>query len=260
MLYQWVNNNSAINPVIVIDTNLRSYPDPTTGAVQLDPTIDATSGLGPIYVASSDDLKPAEPNPNIFFNPNVIKVLVSTDGGNSFSSQVYANTDPGQGNLPGTGNSGLQRDLVPQIAVSQGTPTGSTRNVGVQGGQVSLVWQNSDPTLGQNQIVTNTIPGGGAGFQFNGAVGPINTATTVKGGGSMPAPTSFDDQVSFTPAQSGLTFTNLDVTLAVVHPALSQIEIQTVPREHNGHLGFQRRDVERYDDQARSGACRQRRE
>ena len=55
VLYQWVNNNSAINPVIVIDTNLRSYPDPTTGAVQLDPTIDATSGLGPIYVAWSTD-------------------------------------------------------------------------------------------------------------------------------------------------------------------------------------------------------------
>jgi subtilisin-like proprotein convertase family protein len=225
VLYQWVTNNSAINPVIVVDANLRTYTDPTTGQVQLDPTIDATSGLGPIYVAwSTIDTGPATTTPDPFFNPNTIKVLVSSDGGNSFSSQVYAN----QG-LGGNKNEGPERDTVPQIALSQGTATSPGSAPRVPGGQVNLVWHDSNPAVGsavpttENQIVTNAVPAGGAGFQFNGQVGPIMPALKGKSGSSTPVTTAFTDNVSL---PAGQTFTKLDVTLAIVHPHLSQIEIQ----------------------------------
>ncbi len=234
VLYQWTGVDSAITPVIVVDTNVRTYTDPTTGAVQLDPTVDATSGLGPIYVTwSTHNTAPQSTTPNPFFNPDAIKVLVSSDGGNSFSSQVYVNQ--GAAGNPGGSvdpNLGSERDLVPQIAVSQGTPTSGGAAPRVPGGQVNLVWHDSNPTVGspvpstENKVVTNAIPGGGAGFQFDGGVGNINFASMGKMGGNTPAQTTFTDTVAFTPAQSSLTFTKLDVTLAIVHPHLSHLLIQ----------------------------------
>jgi large repetitive protein len=252
VLYQWTKTDPAMNPVIVVDSNLRSYTDPKTGAVQLDPTVDATSGLGPIYIAwSTVNKAPFSINPDPYFNPNVIKVLASPDGGNSFSSQVYVNqqfTPPGTiAPNPNEANpSNDQRDLVPQIAVSQGTAP-SPGKVQVPGGQVNLVWHNSNPAVMNpvpttvNSIVTNAIPLGGGGLQFNGETSIIPAATgysdptkvghmildatTDKSGQSHPQTTTFNDTVSFTPAQSGLIFTKLDVTLAIVHPHVNQLLI-----------------------------------
>jgi subtilisin-like proprotein convertase family protein len=241
ILYQWIGQDPAITPVVVVDSNLRTFTDPN-GAVQLDPRVDATSGIGPVYVAwSTINTAPFSTNPDPQFNPDVIKVLASGDGGNNFSSQVYANQ--GLAAIGGGSfnvNRGFERDLVPQLAVSQGTATpGSAGTVAVPGGQVNLVWHDSNTNVQspvpstENRIVTAAIPGGGSGLQFdgetsitNGAVTkPIADATATKSGGSTPATTSFTDVVNFTPAQSGLTFTKLDVDLAVLHPHLNQVMI-----------------------------------
>jgi hypothetical protein len=239
VLYQWIGTDAAITPVIVVDSNLRTYTDPKTGAVQLDPTVDATSGMGPIYIAwSTVNKAPFSQTPDPQFNPDVIKVLVSGDGGNSFSTQVYANK--GLASIGGTSfdpNRGFERDLVPQLAVSQGTPGGTTP--AIPGGQVSLVWQDSNTLVAspvpstENQIVTNTIPGGGTGLQFNGETSfnsgadtkPIKDATADKSGNNKAAVTTFTDTVAFTPSQSNLTFTKLDVDLAILHPHLNQVLI-----------------------------------
>src|SRR5262249_21778606 len=123
VLYQWVNSDSALTPTMVIDTNLRSFTDPTTGLVQTDPQIDAATGMGPIYIAfTTNNRAPFSQNIDPFFNPNSIKILASADGGNTFTSQVYANQ--GQGATNGISiNRGSERDLVPQLVISQGTPT-----------------------------------------------------------------------------------------------------------------------------------------
>ena len=100
------------------------------------------------------------------------------------------------------------------------------RNVQVQGGQVSLVWQNSDPTAAKTRSSPTRFlaeePASSSTVQSVRSTLPRPSRVAA----ATPATTSFTDKVSFTPAQSGLTFTNLDVTLAIVHPHLSQIEIQ----------------------------------
>src|SRR5262249_38554914 len=55
-LYLWANNDPAVNPTIVVDTNLPSFTDPITGATQNDPL------SGEIYVAWNTNN--ALPTPN----------------------------------------------------------------------------------------------------------------------------------------------------------------------------------------------------
>jgi hypothetical protein len=89
VIYQW-GQDQALQPIVAVDNNLATFTDPTTGAIQSDPfatNAPGTAGAstaGNVYVAwSTIDSNPTNINN---FNPNVIKLVVSSDGGNGFSS------------------------------------------------------------------------------------------------------------------------------------------------------------------------------
>ena len=71
-----------------VDSNLPSFTDPTTGQVQTDPY------SGDVYVSwSGIDVKPSLFLPVSVFNPNRIKLIVSSDGGNNFTSETIASVN-----------------------------------------------------------------------------------------------------------------------------------------------------------------------
>ena len=92
------------------------------------------------------------------FNPNRIKVEVSSDGGNNFSPVTIADVGDataGRGRQRRT----TQRDAAPAITVSQGrlpTESGAAGRPGIPGGQVAVSWDD----FGDNQIMANTISAG----------------------------------------------------------------------------------------------------
>src|SRR5262249_29679489 len=94
------------------------------------------------YIAwASDDLGGS--------TPNAIRLVASSDGGQSFTTvQTINDEQHGDGSFfqptaPGvfpafvSGNSGVQRNVLPRLAISQGTLDGR-----VQPGQVTIVWDD----------------------------------------------------------------------------------------------------------------------
>src|SRR5262249_30050179 len=182
---------------------LPSFTDPDTGRVQQD-------GLaGDVVIAWNTNLTPPSPAPAVF-NPSVIKLMVSSDGGNSFTPAVTAND---AGTFTNT-----ERDAHPQIAFVQGSSSG-----GVPGGELVLAWNNyfvpnPNGRVPVNQIVTDiSRPGHIISAQFNGttglAVGPIGDAGT--GTPNVPATTNFQLPVNITDTNFG-SLTDLTVTLNIV--------------------------------------------
>ena len=100
MLYGWNASGSqdTVNhPTMQVDSNKATFTDPTTGLVQTDPY------SGNIYVSwSSVDIKPVLADAGVF-NTNRIKLVVSSDGGNNFTSEAIADVNQGAGNSAGTG-------------------------------------------------------------------------------------------------------------------------------------------------------------
>ena len=120
-----------------VDSNLPEFTDPASGQVQTDPY------SGDVYVSwSGVDVKPSLVNAGTF-NPNRIKLIVSSDGGNNFTSEAIADVNssqPDNGNGPTT-----ERDSAPALTVSQGRPaseSGLNGDAGVPGGQVAVTWDN----------------------------------------------------------------------------------------------------------------------
>src|SRR5205807_3123327 len=79
VLYRWFNQDPALNPYIAIDSNLPTFTDPETNAVQTD----TMSGKG-IYVAWNTDATLPDQTTTLTFNQNAILVSGSSDGGMSF--------------------------------------------------------------------------------------------------------------------------------------------------------------------------------
>src|SRR5206468_1013065 len=79
ILYQYVLPGDAfLNPALAVDANVASFTDPQTGAVQADPF------AGNIYISwTTVNQAPAGNPPN--FNPARIPLVVSSDGGQTFS-------------------------------------------------------------------------------------------------------------------------------------------------------------------------------
>src|SRR5262245_24884874 len=127
ILYQWVGADPVLNPVVGIDTNLRTFTDPDTGAIQTDPFSNRT-----IFVAwNTNNTAPTGNLAITNFNPNTIKLIASDDGGQNWSSQVYVNDGAGDPNRGG------ERDAYPQFLFPQGTADGR-----VPGGQFTMLWDN----------------------------------------------------------------------------------------------------------------------
>ena len=131
-VYSW--NRSATIPIVkairdatlAVDDNLPSFTDPVTGVTQTD------AGSGRVYITWEDDVPVPSGYPAALWNPNAIDLLTSTNGGASFSMATEI------GGAHAAGRSDFEADAAPRLAVSQGTPDGTT----VVGGQVTVVYDD----------------------------------------------------------------------------------------------------------------------
>jgi len=200
ILYGWSSSSSddtITHPTMQVDSNLPSFTDPTTGQVQTDPY------SGDIYVSwSGIDVKPSLFLPVSLFNPNRIKLIVSSDGGNNFTSETIASVNslnPDNDNGPTT-----ERNTTPALTVSQGrlpSESGEGGDAGIPGGQVAVSWED----FADVQLMANTVSAG-RGYVFGGDAGNIPFGTTTEFGNSVQFPANFDFS----------TLTNLSVTVAIV--------------------------------------------
>ncbi|HZU38556.1 MAG TPA: hypothetical protein VFA18_21705, partial [Gemmataceae bacterium] len=218
-LYGWTRDDPVINASMAVNTNLPTFTDPDTGRVQQD-------GLaGDIAIVWNTNLTPPSPAPAVF-NPSVIKLMVSSDGGNSFTPAVTAN-DVGT-------SSNTERDANPQVAFIQGSSSGN-----LPGGGLILAWNNYfqiNTNRGPvNQLIVDASrPGHITSAQFNGttglAVGPIGDAGA--GTPNVPAVTTLQLPVNITDTNF-TTLTDLTVTLNIVHPHLNQLRIELIAPDPN---------------------------
>ena len=180
--YQW--NQTITTPVdlskqpaimnfsLAVDSNLPTFTDPSTGAVQTDPT------SGSVYIAWTANT-PAPANPPNPYNPYTIQMVASRDG-----STFPASGPLGPGTTLSAGNAGNQRFTAPQLAVSQGR-AGST------GGQVTVIWDDfgSFATASPNpldEILSRTVTFNGTSLNLGQT---SNVAfTTVRGALNAPYP------------------------------------------------------------------------
>ncbi len=231
LLSRWAGGDPVLNPVIVVDTNLPTFTDPETGAVQTDPNSNT------IYVAFNTDNTPASQRPNspfdfnnrLFgtFNRNAVKLLASRDGGNNFTGEQYVNDgagDPNYGSfaLP-TADAPLERDSFPQLVITQGSADGD-----VTGGRLIVTWHD----FGRNRIQVDSSQtvgsGAAAGVFTGGPLGILDALPAPQGANAdVPRPTLVPVTVNITDTNF-TTLADLDVNLGLIHPNLSQLLIELV--------------------------------
>ena len=187
----------------------------TTGDVQTD------TSSGDVYVAWASKFyrtalvtTASVPFSPAFFDSNVIKMVTSTDGGQSFNAPVVmAVNAPNFSGLALYGPT-TERDAEPAITISQGrlsTESGQQGDAGVPGGQVTVGWVDTAVNEHQvlvnsvnevNQTATGQLPA--REFGFNGSTGFINFGST----------TDFTTGVQI-PANQVATLTSLSLTVDI---------------------------------------------
>ena len=171
VVYQWLTtSDAAYSPTLAVD---RAPTAPPAG-VPLDPH------AGNVYIAwASGDIHPANPNVDLPYNPNRIEVVVSSDGGNTFSGETIASTG---------GNFGPQDNSHPQLVVNQNNS-----------GLVTVGWEDfgtgSGATPKYTILNSNTIQAGDS-YGINGTTGPIQPGTAPASGPNIPVMTPFTASVN----------------------------------------------------------------
>ena len=170
-VFRWTTGaEQAFDPTLAVDSSLANPP----AGVPADPFANN------VYVAwASGDIHPANPNVENPFNPNRIMLVVSSDGGQTFSGETIANTGPANGNI------GPQDNSHPQLVISRGTG-------GENPGQVTVAWAdfgtNSGPVnlpaVPSDILMSNVV-------QPGTAIPSIPTSTTT--GAIIPPPQSGPD-------------------------------------------------------------------
>ena len=235
ILYGWNSTafDSVTHPTMQVDSNQSVFTDSTTGQVQTDPY------SGNVYVAwSGIDVKPSLADAGSF-NPNRIKLIVSSDGGNNFTSEAIADvstTQPDNGNGPTT-----ERDVIPALTISQGRPegeSGKNGDVGTPGGQVTVVWDN----FGDGQVMANTVSGGND-YAYPGAIGtiPFGTTTLYNSLVQFPANFNFNTLSNLTLTVSLVDASDANLGLTLIAPSGDSITLfvpQTVGGVTNTGVGI----------------------
>src|SRR5205085_456977 len=157
---------SGYDSVVAADSNLPSYTDPTTGAVQTD------IASGNVYVAwGTFSGAPTGVNNPAPFNSYKVRVTSTSDGGNTFMPAVYLNTTGAGGVFENYSNTW---QAAPQLITSQGTADGR-----IKGGDVNVVFDNfhfpPPGTVIGDQIMADRAPAG-TGGEFTAGPTPINNA------------------------------------------------------------------------------------
>src|SRR5262249_45369814 len=130
VIQRWQGNEPVNNPVVAADANVASQTDPVSGRSTPAAAQDTMVGKA-VYVAWNTSTQ----NSN---RPNGIRIMGSADGGQTFSTPVWA-TDRGPTNQVVGG---------PQIVFTQPSADG-----GVEGGHLVIAW-----TQGSAVIVDTSRP------------------------------------------------------------------------------------------------------
>ena len=186
-----------------------------------------------MYIAwASGDIHPANPNVDLPYDPNRIEVVVSSDGGNTFSGESIASTG---------GNFGPQDNSHPQLVVNQNNS-----------GLVTVGWEEfgtgAKATPPFTNIMSDAVPAGDS-YGVSGTTGPIQPGGPAPSGSSsdIPVTTSFTAPVN---VPDPAAITGLTVTLDMYHPSLQDLSID--PRrsqrgvDHADHQSDQRGRDQQY--------------
>lgn len=221
IIYRWAHNapatdvsDPAYNPAIVIDNTNPGFVDQTTGLPQGSPRSSINNQFSAIYVAwnarnEAPGTAPALARcpPGVPFNPNVIKVVASEDGGNTFSPPRHINDGE---------NCGGTRYTTPSMVISQGRSNGT-----IPGGQVNIGY-----VAASSSVRFNTLPQGGVGFTFQGQGGTILDACAPVPPATDPSPRRNDFALPQLTLPAGFTATDVDIRLAVDHLSMDQVRIE----------------------------------
>src|SRR5262249_15463791 len=190
VLYEWVNADAALSPMLTVDNNLPVDPD--TGVP--DPF------AGAVYVGFSTDY--TAPTGATNFNPNSIKLMASLDGGLNFTTQAFVNNNR---------HVGPQRATAPRLVVSQGSTSGATP------GQVSIVYDDfgslSTATPPRSTIRMNRVRDGGMGVFVQSPIMNDTTGHIHHQPDMTTPPTDFSLPVSFDANPDFGGSTDLNVTV-----------------------------------------------
>ena len=231
-VYAWGVVDQAFEPTLAVDDNLRSFSDVDSNGVtrtQNDPN------SGNVYVAFAMNSDPPAGNPQgTAYNPWIVSLLMSVDGGQTFNTPIIANNN--RFSAPGA-------VANPQIAISQGSAPrpagtdgpGDPGTTGVSPGQVSVIYD--DWTTGANagppftQIVQNRLTGVNTTVSFNSATGPIAPGSAANP--SVPATTDFAIPVNVS-TTSQFVVSNVSLTLGILHGNLGALSAMLIPPTGSG--------------------------
>jgi hypothetical protein len=218
-VYSWDTPDSgssadeAVTPVLAVDSNVASFTDPTTGAVQTDPF------SGNVYVVwASVDSNIAD-GAISNFNPNTIRMAASSNLGVSFTAPAYV--DNSSNANQNSGHASTARYVAPQLTISQGTPSQGT-TAGTGGGQVTIVYDDYgtlstlSPPLDRILDQSDTVGGTSEQFSFSN---PNQTGDLNQ---SIPITVAISDS-KFT------TLQNLTITTTIVYPDIADIDAYLIP-------------------------------
>lgn len=212
IVYRWALADAAIHPALAVDGGLANYTDPLTSATQ------GTQFQDTVYVAWTT-INNAPATGSAGFSANAIKLVASADGGRTFTTQKYVNDG---GNFPV--NPGVHTH--PQMVVSQGTISDRPSAPGVQGGQLSIIWQNVSG--GSTAIRFDRVLNGGTGFVFDRTPGPQPIFDAIDPGGGAPHLPGVTTVTIPVAIPNTFTINDLDVTVNLTHPTLSQLLVELI--------------------------------
>ena len=219
-LYKWIGQDPAFNPTVVVDNNAPVVTDPVTGGTRSDPS----SGKG-VYVTWNTDTTLEDQTANPLQNRNAVLIAGSADRGANFSNPVIV-TGYTKSLLLNTLTSGLS----PVAAFAPATSANPGKLTVASTGSAEI-------TVLGNKVNTGIITFSGATpdpvapvvvQRFSGIGGPIGDATDPGGGAPHNAKTTkFSNPVTLT-VPNFSTLSDLDVTLAITHANMSQLQVDLV--------------------------------
>jgi subtilisin-like proprotein convertase family protein len=204
-IYRWQGaapNDGAITPTLAVDNNAND-PESLPGS-PADPF------SGNVYVAW--ETNDAAPKGVTSYNPNLLKIMSSSDGGQNFTYQAYLQSGHGTGHTYD----------APKIAISQGSAT-------VPVGQVTVVYDDAGPGEGSapffDIVETQSSHTGGTDYHADSPRNmPLNPITVNGGVTSVPITVN----INGTTDPQFNTLQNLTVTISLSHPNLADTSAKLV--------------------------------
>jgi subtilisin-like proprotein convertase family protein len=220
---EW-ESNPETNPQLIVDNNVDSSTDPTTGLTQTDPFGGSTNipgnNVGNVYVAWDTNYawpfqSPVPPT----YNPNRIKVVGSSNGGQTFGTEGFVDNT---GFQPGSA-----RYVASGLSVAQGRAptTFGPSDRGVAGGLVSVGFDDfntgANASIPFDVLLDNRVTGGIAnGFANTTPVtvpaAPMNG--TIVGTSSVTVPNPYDSRFT--------TLSDIAVTVNVSVQNLGNLQLE----------------------------------